>query len=70
MAKIVQFTDGTFGVRRMSFFGYEYLDLTSPRFWWQRGSTFMDDCRGSEELARRAYSIVYDKGTPIKGEPL
>lgn len=65
MSKIVQFIDGTFGVRRRSIFGYMYLDLVSPSFWWGRGDKFMHDCKGSKELAQRAYNIMYDKGTPI-----
>lgn len=64
MAKIVRFADGTFGIRRLTLFGYAYLDLVSPCFWWSRTDRFIHDCHGSKKAAQRAYNYVYDKGTP------
>jgi hypothetical protein len=63
--KIVKFSDGKYGVRKWSLFGYEYLSLRFPlMFWWTRGSTFYDECRGTLGEASAAFAKM-DKGTPV-----
>ena len=45
--KVVQFKDGTYGVRRrFLFFFFQYRDLRDPEYWWSASSKyFRSDCR-------------------------
>ena len=59
--KIVKFKDGTYGVRRLTLFGYKYKDLRSLRHWLSRNSPYFSDCHGT--LAEAEYYT--DKGTVV-----
>ena len=59
--KIVKFKDGTYGVRRLSLFGYEYKDFRNPQFWWLRNSQYFPDCHGTHAEAE----YYTDKGTVV-----
>lgn len=59
--KIVKFKDGTYGVRRLTLFGYEYKDFRSLKHWWSLNSICFADCRGT--LAEAEYYA--DKGTVV-----
>ena len=52
--KLVKFSNGKYGVRQFTIFGYKYLDLTCPRFSWRKKSDYFGDCQGTEESCRRA----------------
>lgn len=61
--KIVKFKDGTYGVRRLTLFGYEYKSFRRPlQFWWSRNSEYFSDCHGT--LAEAEYYT--DKGKVVK----
>lgn len=62
--KIVKFSDGKYGVRKWTLFGYEYLDLLQPVFWWGLDSTFFGYCHGTLQAAEKA-AARFDKGTPV-----
>jgi len=66
--KIVRFKDGTYGVRRFSWFfmGYLYINLASQAFWWGRGDEYFPECRGTEERARAVLNTLTDKGEVAK----
>ena len=49
--KLVEFEDGTFGVRRGWWSFHEFLDLQNPIFWWQQGGRFFRDCTGTRAEA-------------------
>lgn len=54
-----------YAVRRGVFF-YEYKDLMSQTYWWDRGSHFFGCCLTDDmEKAKKAYAFIADKGTKI-----
>lgn len=61
--RVVEFSDGTFGVRSYWFFGWRYLWLSTSynHTEWVNGATFLSFCKGSEEKAeytKQYYSPV------------
>jgi len=61
--RVVEFSDGTFGVRSHWFFGWRYLWLstTYTHTEWINSGTFISFCKGSEEKAgytKQYYSPV------------
>ena len=63
--KLVEFKNGSFGVRKATLFGYAYLDLRGIGFWWsRRDSSFSSYCRGSRTVAERLLQSLTDKGSP------
>lgn len=49
-AHVIKFTDGTYGVRKWALgqwfrFGWIFMDLKSPGFWWPSGDPFLPDCK-------------------------
>ena len=75
--KIVQFRDGTYGVRRWSWLqlGWEYLGLLVPgtNFWWSRSNHLFRDCITDDvNVAIAAMNEVItgpDYGIPIRSLP-
>ena len=73
---IVQFEDGTYGIRfRFCFFWFEYLDLTVTNeiHKWGKNDKFFKDCKGDlatvEKLIAPYYHVKQknsDNGKPIK----
>lgn len=64
--KLIQFSNGKFGVRRGVWPFYSYRDLRSfGTFWWFKYSTYFKDCMGSEESARKLYVNPYIKDKVI-----
>lgn len=68
--KIVQFKDGTYGIRRLTFSGFEYLDFNQPEYWWDIKSRPFCDCKTSKEEVLKAYERFGDKGTIVSYESL
>lgn len=66
-AKIVQFNDGSYGIRKFSFLkmNYIYKDLHSI-FWWKRTSQYFSNCKGSLEEVVYWMRDVDDKGIVVK----
>lgn len=52
--KLVQFEDGTYGVRMYWLFGWHFKDLRNPRFEWTRGGEFFHCCKGTRREAENA----------------
>lgn len=50
--KLVQFEDGTYGVRTFWFFGWWFRDLACPGFSWKVSSRFFYGCKGTKKKAR------------------
>lgn len=50
--KLVQFTDGTFGIRVGSWLNYRFIDLDDPIFTWGRKSKHLKSCKGTKEKAK------------------
>ena len=63
--KLVKFKDGTYGVRKMVWFEFMYLDLTDPSHWWTINCSDFNNCKGSKEEAEKGFIRVTDYGTPI-----
>jgi hypothetical protein len=68
--KIVKFKDGTYGVRRVSFWvpfpWFEYLDLRSNSlYWWDQRDAYFTDCQGTLAEAQARMNRATDKGRPI-----
>lgn len=42
--KIVQFSNGKYGVRTYWFFGWRYLDLIEQDYSWPKNDEFFRDC--------------------------
>ena len=81
--KLVEFENGTFGVRVRWFFGSYFCDLISPGYTWTYNDKCFKDCQGSRDEAeaclaeaclspkkRMKYQIVPTKKDIIKKEVL
>lgn len=71
--KIVKFKDGKYGVRQWSLFdfGYLFLDLNSPKFWWGPDKHFFrNDCRGTLDEVREAIRRHENMKSADLGEPI
>lgn len=68
--KIVQFKDGTFGVRRWSWskFGWVFLDLRNPSVCRSLSSKYIRDCHGELDEVMDIYIRYSDKGTVFKSK--
>jgi len=66
--RLIKFKDGTFGVRRLTITGYEFLNLAEKdyAFWYVWDCVSTPECRGTYAEAMEAYNILIDKGTPTK----
>ena len=52
MSKLVEFSDGTFGLRKgVWLFGYEFQDFKSNGLFWRIGSQYFNDCKTTKEKA-------------------
>ena len=61
---VVQIRD-KYAVRRGVFF-YQYKDLMSHTYWWERGSSFFGCCLTDDlNKAKEAYALLTDKGTKV-----
>ena len=49
--KLVEFNNGTFGIRKNWFFGWWFADLRSQGFTWRRGGAYFTHCQGTREQA-------------------
>lgn len=71
--KIVKFKNGTYDLRRISPFGFEFADLREANFWFSSTSYYcLDHCRGTFEEVEFIYNehikktkILKDKGRAI-----
>jgi len=70
--KIVEFKDGTYGIRRFSWrrFSYEYKDISSyNRYWWPSKDieNFNLGCKTSDaDKARMYFYALTDRGAVLK----
>lgn len=64
--KVVQFSNGTYGIRKLSILGYEYLDFKMPCFWWGLKSRFIDDCQVDLKSVVDYYKKRNDRPVVIK----
>jgi len=64
--KLVEFKDGTFGVRNNWFFGWHFIDLRSNNFDWTRSSKYFSNCKGSREIAEQTFMMRGSKYKIIK----
>lgn len=63
--ELVQFKNGTYGIRKRTLFGYKFLSR-SREYWWNLHYV-LDFCQfDSLEDARKIYDAVTDKGKPVK----
>lgn len=64
--KIVQFKDGRYGVRKLTFFGYYFLVYINGGYtWWSLEGAY-DYCRwDTVEEAQNALNKYTDNGTPV-----
>ena len=60
--KIVKFKDGTYGIRKLSLFGYKYLDI---HYWYYRLDRYFCDCKITLEKAVQKMDLLEDKGTIV-----
>ena len=51
--KLVQFSDGTYGVRVGWLFEYRFRDLVNPEFSWAIGVRHFKDCQGTRDQAEK-----------------
>lgn len=56
--KIVEFENGRFGVRKLTLFGYRFLNIECPHDWKRQGSAYFDHCMCSKESAIKAMSVL------------
>lgn len=62
--KLVRFEDDTYGIRQLTIFGYRYYDPTGCN-WWEGGSPWFEQCKTSEQQARKSLQKFKDKGTVV-----
>ena len=63
--KLVEFDDGSFGIRVRLLFRYVYIDLESTKHKWGMESYWFKYCKGSKEKAKEVFSSLYDKYTIV-----
>ena len=74
--KIVKFNNGQFGIRRWSWFGYQFLDMShDDDHWWTLAYLISKYAVGTEQEVRERLSVYLmrkvsmvpgiDKGTPV-----
>jgi len=57
--KIVRFENGKYAIRTFWFFGWNFLDLTNPRFNWTRRERHFKDCVSSLEKCLKIKGECY-----------
>jgi len=58
MSKIVRINDRYFALRRWGWCGYEYRDLSSPSYWWDKDDKYFEDCLAvSKEKVEQRFHI-------------
>ena len=62
--ELVEFYDGTFGIRNIS--TNTYQDFHSLNFWWPSTSEWFNHCKTSEYEAEQRYHFLSVKYDPIK----
>lgn len=66
-SQLVQFSDGKFGVRKLSIFGYKFLSMTNSGYWYRTYIHIEDYCKTTDkEYAKYCLSSLSDFGTPIE----
>jgi len=66
MMKLVEFEDGTFGIRKFWFFGWYFVDLFSKGYSWTQSSEHFPDCKRTREHAENILSNLKPKKLPYK----
>lgn len=62
--KLVKFIDGRYGARTW-WFGYKYADLKDYEYTWRRLEYVHKYCKGTQEQALNAISVLSDRGIPV-----
>ena len=52
--KLVEFENGRFGVRKLTLFGYVFLNMVSPHIWERQGSAYFNQCMRNKNAAINA----------------
>lgn len=71
--KIVQFKNGTYGLRRFSILGYRFKDLYSPQYEWWQDSESLSWIQGTLERVETALAKeiqLRDRGEIVKFDEL
>ncbi len=67
--KIVKFKDGTYGIRKLTIIGYQFLDIEKADYWWFNKEYVNTKCKGTLEQTKEAmkkHKEVIDNGKMIK----
>lgn len=66
--KIVKFKNGKYGVRRLTVYGYEFLDLKNDDILWldQCSRWYKSLCQTTLEKAKEGFDRFTDNGKPVK----
>jgi hypothetical protein len=67
--KVVKFQNGQFGIRRWTWIGYQFLDLTGDDFYWWFNADFIESHCAGDEPAVRARLAEYIKPHQPKIQP-
>jgi hypothetical protein len=65
---IVEFDDGTFGVRKTTIFGYRFLNLDMNHIWQRSGTPYFNQCRTHRK--ERAEEAILKFGIGIGQKPV
>ena len=69
MGKIVEFEDGTYGIRYLFWPFHTYRDLTATQYTWHSASRFFKDCKGTLEQCV-AFGSWSSKHTVLSNEQI
>jgi hypothetical protein len=50
--KLVEFSDGTFGIRR-GWFHYRFMDFKNNKYWWPQYNEYFFNCKTDKETAMK-----------------
>ena len=64
--KIVKFKDGSYGIRKITLFGFLFLDLANSRNHWWAKYKYPNDIKGTLDIVTKAFENINDYGTPVK----
>lgn len=56
--KIVEFENGRFGVRKLTLFGYKFLNMDCPHEWQRQGSAYFNQCMKNKDTAIKAMTAL------------
>lgn len=66
--KIVEFENGRFGVRKLTLFGYRFLNIEIPHIWMKNGDPYFNQAMKSKYAAVKAMRLLGKQKNKVVNE--